>query len=79
MEKRATPTLSFTTGSDYYRFYGKSTNIQSSRPTQLLYANTKAGGIQTDSSYITGTLLQGGAAFSYTQNAAAFIAVSAEL
>jgi len=79
VEKRATPTLSFTTGNNYYAFYGKSTNVTANRPTQLLYANTKAGGIQTDSSYLSGNLLQGGAAFSYSNNAAAFVAVSAEL
>ena len=79
VEKRATPSLEYVQGTNYYAFYGKSTNITSDRPTQMLYANTKAGGIQTTSSYLSGNLLQGGAAFSYTNNAAAYIAVSAEL
>ena len=79
VEKRATPSLEYVEGTNYYAFYGKSTNVQSNRPTQMLYANTKAGGIQTTSSYLSGTLLQGGAAFSYTNNASSYIAVSAEL
>ena len=79
VEKRAAPSLEFTTGNNYYAFYGKSTNVTANRPTQMLYANTKAGGIQTTSSYLSGNLLQGGAAFSYSNNAAAYIAVSAEL
>ena len=79
VEKRATPSLEFEEGTNYYAFYGNSTNVTSNRPTQLLYANTKAGGIQTDSSRLSGSLLGGGAAFSYTNNASAFVAVSAEL
>ena len=79
VEKRATPSLEFTTGTNYYAFYGNLSNVTANRPTQLLYAHTKAGGIQTDSSYLSGNLLQGGAAFSYSNNASAFVAVSAEL
>ena len=79
VEKRATPSLEYVTGSDYYRFYGNGTNVQSSRPTSLLYAHTKAGGIQTTSTYLSGSLLQGGAAFAYSENSSAYIAVSAEL
>ena len=79
VEKRATPSLEYVEGTNYYAFYGNSTNVTSNRPTQLLYANTIAGGIQTDSSKLSGSLLGGGAAFSYTNNASAFVAVSAEL
>ena len=79
VEKRTTPSLEYVEGTNYYAFYGKSTNVTSNRPTQMLYANTKAGGIQTTSSYLSGSLLQGGAAFSYTNNASSYIAVSAEL
>ena len=45
----------------------------------MLYANTKAGGIQTTPARLSGNLLQGGAAFSFADNANAFIAVDADL
>ena len=79
VEKRATPSLEYVEGTNYYSFYGNSTHVNSNRPTQMLYANKLAGGIQTTSSYLSGSLLQGGAAFSYTNNASSYIAVSAEL
>ena len=79
VEKRTAPSLEYVTGSDYYRFYGNGTNLQSSRPQALLYAQKTSGGIQTTSSYLSGSLLQGGAAFAYSENASAYIAVDAEL
>ena len=79
VEKRATPSLEYVEGTNYYSFYGNSTHVNSNRPTQMLYANKLAGGIQTTSSYLSGSLLQGGAAFSYTNNASSYFAVSAEL
>ena len=79
VEKRATPSLEYVEGTNYYSFYGNSTHVNSNRPTQMLYANKLAGGIQTTSSYLSGSLLQGGAAFSYTNNASSYIAFSAEL
>ena len=79
VEKRTAPSLEYVTGSDYYRFYGNGTNVQSSRPQALLYAQKTSGGIQTTSTYLSGSLLQGGAAFAYSENASAYIAVDAEL
>ena len=79
VEKRATPTLTYTEGSTYYRYYGNGTNVTANRPNALLYASTRSGGIQTNSTYLSGSLLQGGAAFAYSQNADTHVAVDAEL
>ena len=79
VEKRATPTLTYTEGSTYYRYYGNGTNVTANRPNGMLYASKTSGGIQTNSSYLSGSLLQGGAAFAYSQNASTHVAVDAEL
>ena len=79
VEKRATPTLTYTTGTNYYRYYGNGTNVTATRPNALLYASTRSGGIQTNSTYLSGSLLQGGAAFAYSQSASTHVAVDAEL
>jgi len=79
VEKRTTPSLEFVEGTNYYQFYGNGSGINSDRPHAMLYANTKAGGIQTTPARLSGNLLQGGAAFSFADNANAFIAVDADL
>ena len=79
VEKRATPSLTYTEGSTYYRYYGNGTNVTATRPNAMLYAGTRSGGIQTNSTYLSGSLLQGGAAFAYSQNASTHVAVDAEL
>ena len=79
VEKRTSPSLEFVEGTNYYQYYGNGSGINSDRPHAMLYANTKAGGIQTTPARLSGNLLQGGAAFSYADNANAFIAVDAEL
>jgi len=79
VEKRTTPTLTYTTGTNYYRYYGNGTNVTATRPNAMLYASTRSGGIQTNSTYLSGSLLQGGAAFAYSQDASTHVAVDAEL
>ena len=79
VEKRATPTLEFEEGSGYYRYYSNDTYISANRPSSLSYATKISGIINTDSSLTSGNLVAGGAAWSYTMNANAYIAVSAEL
>jgi len=76
VEKRATPTLDYVSGTNYYRYYGNETNASSTTLSQFLYVTNKSAGIVAN---LGGNLLKGGAAFSYTTDANAFVAISAEL
>ena len=77
VEKRSTPTLDYVSGSDYYRYYSNGTNKSSDTLDQFLYVTNKSAGIVANT--LSGNLVSGGAAFSYTNNASAFVAISAEL
>ena len=79
VEKRATPSLEFVEGSGYYRYYSNDTYLSANKPSSLAYATKISGIISTASSLTSGSLVAGGAAWSYTVNANAYIAVSAEL
>ena len=77
VEKRATPTLDYVSGTNYYRYYGNDSNAHSSTLDQFLYVTPRSAGIIANT--LSSNLLAGGAAFSYTTNASAFVAISAEL
>jgi len=77
VEKRATPTLDYVSGTNYYKYYGNGADGQTNNLNQFLYVSTKSGGIIVDN--LGTNLLAGGAAFSLTNNASAFVAISAEL
>ena len=77
VEKRGTPTLDYVSGTNYYRYYANDSNAHSSTLDQFLYATPRSAGIIANT--LSGNLVSGGAAFSYTTNASAFVAISAEL
>ena len=76
VEKRSTPSLDYVSGSNYYRYYANGTYKQSDTLDQFLYATTKSAGIIANT--LSGNLVSGGAAFSYTNNASCYVAISAE-
>ena len=77
VEKRATPTLDYVSGTNYYRYYSNDSNAHSSTLDQFLYVTPRSAGIIANT--LSSNLVAGGAAFSYTTNASAFVAISAEL
>ena len=77
IEKRGTPTLDYVSGTNYYKYYGNGADANSNTLDQFLYVTSRSAGIVVNN--LSANLLAGGAAFSYTNNASCFVAISAEL
>ena len=77
---RTSPTLVFASGSNYYQIYdsGNTGGVNFNRPQSLSYQNELGGALYVGPSYISG-LSVGQASLWYALNAAALIAVEAEL
>tara|TARA_R100000458_G_C8233259_1_gene214337 strand:+ start:65 stop:1093 length:1029 start_codon:yes stop_codon:yes gene_type:complete len=77
---RASPSLVFAEGSSYYQMYdsGNTGGINFTRPQSFSYQNELGGALYVGGSYISG-LSVGQASLWYAYNAAALIAVEAEL